>query len=330
MQNFHLTPRTRPLTLAGLRGFEAAARLLSLTAAANALSLTQSAVSRQVQGLEDELGVSLFVRKAREIALTPSGREFLPLVQRVLSELDNGVERLRRDVNSPRVSVTTFASFASLWLIPRLQGFRTLRPTADLDIGATDRLFDLDTEDVDVAIRYLRTEVAPPGATLLIDEVLFPLVSPNYLKSAPRLKQLDDLAAHTLIEASAGGPAEVRSTWPGFFQAVGQPEVKGRSQLKFDFIAQTFLAAQIGQGVALGRTYGADVFMSGDLIRPLEVAVATGAGCYLVVSERAKSRGEVRAFVDWLLAESKKFNTELDAWLKRSGALPAKRHSKKL
>lgn len=330
MQNFHLTPRTRPLTLAGLRGFEAAARFLSLTAAANALSLTQSAVSRQVQGLEDELGVSLFVRKAREIALTPSGREFLPLVQRVLSELDNGVERLRRDVNSPRVSVTTFASFASLWLIPRLQGFRTLRPTADLDIGATDRLFDLDTEDVDVAIRYLRTEVAPPGATLLIDEVLFPLVSPNYLKSAPRLKQLDDLAAHTLIEASAGGPAEVRSTWPGFFQAVGQPEVKGRSQLKFDFIAQTFLAAQIGQGVALGRTYGADVFMSGDLIRPLEVAVATGAGCYLVVSERAKSRGEVRAFVDWLLAESKKFNTELDAWLKRSGALPAKRHSKKL
>lgn len=330
MQNPHLTPRNRPLTLAGLRGFEAAARLLSLTAAANALSLTQSAVSRQVQGLEDELGVSLFVRKAREIALTPSGREFLPLVQRVLSELDNGVERLRRDVNSPRVSVTTFASFASLWLIPRLQGFRTLRPTADLDIGATDRLFDLDTEDVDVAIRYLRTEVAPPGATLLIDEVLFPLVSPNYLKSAPRLKQLDDLAAHTLIEASAGGPAEVRSTWPGFFQAVGQPEVKGRSQLKFDFIAQTFLAAQIGQGVALGRTYGADVFMSGDLIRPLEVAVATGAGCYLVVSERAKSRGEVRAFVDWLLAESKKFNTELDAWLKRSGALPAKRHSKKL
>ena len=329
MQTPHLTSRSRPLTLAGLRGFEAAARLASLTAAANALSLTQSAISRQVQGLEDELGVSLFVRKAREIALTPAGREFLPLVQRVLHDLDTGVERLRRDVNSPRVSVTTFASFASLWLIPRLQGFRTLRPTADLDIGATDRLFDLDTEDVDVAIRYLRAEAAPPEATLLIDEVLFPLVSPNYLKSAPRLRQLDDLKLHTLIEGAAGGPAEVRSTWPSFFEAVGQPEVKGSSQLKFDFIMQTFLAAQSGQGVVLGRTYGADVFMSGGLVRPIEVSAATGAGSYLVVSERAKARSEVRAFVDWLLAETKKFNAELDAWLKRSGVVPARRQGKK-
>ncbi len=329
MQTPHITPRTRPLTLAGIRGFEAAARCLSLTQAASELSLTQSAVSRQVQGLEEELGVSLFVRKAREIALTPAGREFLPLVQRVLADLDNGVDRLRRDVNSPRVSVTTFASFASLWLIPRLQGFRALRPNADLDIGATDRVFDLDVEDVDVAVRYLRAEAAPPDSTLLIDEVLFPLVSPSYLRVSPKLKSLSDLSAHTLIEGAAGGLAEMRSTWPGFFETLGLPEVKGRSQLKFDFIMQTFLAAQSGQGVALGRTYGADVYMSGDLVRPIDIAVATGAGCYLVVSERARARSEVRAFVDWLLAETKKFNTELDAWLKRSGAAPAKRQSRR-
>ena len=329
MQNPHLTTRTRPLTLAGLRGFEAAARCLSLTQAANELSLTQSAVSRQVQGLEDELGLSLFVRKAREIALTPAGREFLPLLQQVLAELDNGVDRLRRDVNSPHVSVSTFASFASLWLIPRLPGFRAMRPNADLDIGATDRIFDLDTEDVDVAIRYLRSEVAPPEATLLIDEVLFPLVSPAYLRTGPRIKQLSDLSAHTLIDSSASSPAEIRSNWPGFFEAIGQPEVRGRSQLRFDFIMQTFLAAQSGQGVVLGRTYGADVFMAGDLIRPLDVAVATGAGCYLVVSERARARSEVRAFVGWLLAETQRFNADLDAWIKRSGALPAKRQSRK-
>ena len=322
-------PRSRPLTLAGLRGFESAARNLSLTKAAQELSLTQSAVSRQVQGLEDELGVPLFVRKAREIALTPAGREFLPLVQRVLAELDGGVDRLRRDVNSPRVSVTTFASFASLWLIPRLPGFRALRPNADLDIGATDRVIDLAVNDIDVAIRYLPADGAPPEATLLIDELLFPLVSPDYLRSAQPLRSLADLKAHTLIESTYGGRAEYRSTWPGFFEAIGQPEVKGRSQLKFDFIAQTFLAAQSGQGVALGRTYGADVFMSGDLVRPLDVAVATGAGCYMVVSERSMARSEVRAFVDWLLAETRKFNGELDAWLKRSGAVPAKRSSRK-
>lgn len=323
------TPRHRPLTLAGLRGFEAAARLMSLTRAADELSLTQSAVSRQVQGLEDELGVALFVRKAREIALTAAGREFLPLVTRMLAELDGGVERLRRDVHSPRVAVTTFASFASLWLIPRLPGFRALRPHADLTIGATDRLIDLEVDDIDVAIRYLSAEQAPPGATLLIEEVLFPLVSPDYLRAAPPLKTLADLRAHTLIESTYGGRAEYRSTWPGFFEAIGQPEVKGRSQLKFDFIAQTFLAAQSGQGVVLGRTYGADAFMSGSLVRPLDVAAATGAGCYLVVAERSLARGEVRAFVDWLLDEAKRFNARLDAWLRHSGTLPTRRPARR-
>lgn len=323
--NLPLTPRSRPLTLAGLRGFEAAARLASLTQAAYELSLTQSAVSRQVQGLEEELGVALFVRKAREIVLTPEGREFLPLVQQVLAELDLGVERLRRDVNSPRVAVTTFASFASLWLIPRLPGFRALRPNADLDIGATDRLVDLATADVDVAIRYLAAEAVPPDATLLFDEMLFPLVGPDYLRTAPPLRTLDDLKAHTLIEATYGGRAEYRSSWPGFFEAVGQPEVKGRSQLKFDFIAQTFLAAQSGQGVVLARTYGADVFMSGGLVRPLDIAVASGAGCYLMVADRARGRSEVKAFVEWLLAEAKRFNAALDAWIARSGAAPARR-----
>ena len=79
----------------------------------------------------------------------------------------------------------------------------------------------------------------------------------------------------------------------------------------------------------MGRTYGADVFMSGDLIRPIDMAVATGAGCYMVVSERARARSEVRAFIEWVLAEAKKFNAELEAWLKRSDAVPPNRATKK-
>ncbi|MGL5003165.1 MAG: LysR family transcriptional regulator, partial [Casimicrobium sp.] len=146
----------RPLTLAGLRGFEASARHLSLTRAASELNLTQSAISRQVQSLEDEFGVALFVRKAREILLTPEGAQFLPTVQRVLAELDASVERLRRDAFSPRIAVNTFASFASLWLIPRLTGFRAIKPNVDIDVGATDRLVDIELENIDVAIRYLR------------------------------------------------------------------------------------------------------------------------------------------------------------------------------
>jgi LysR family transcriptional regulator, glycine cleavage system transcriptional activator len=315
----------RPLTLSGLRGFEAAARHLSLTRAATDLHLTQSAISRQVQGLEEELGIALFVRKAREIVLTDEGAQFLKVTQRLLKELDASVENMRRDAFSPRISVNTFASFASLWLIPRLAGFRVLRPTADIEIGATDRLIDLELENVDVAIRYLPRDTAPIGAELLLVEVLFPVVSPQYLKTAPPLNKLDDLAKHTLIESRAGGPAEIRSSWPGFFREIGSPDIKGRSQLKFDFISQAFMAAQSGQGVALSRTYGADVFMTGELVRPIDASVATGAGCFLVVSERGKSRAEVRAFVEWLRAEVATFNAQVNAWLLKRGAAPKKR-----
>jgi LysR family transcriptional regulator, glycine cleavage system transcriptional activator len=316
--------RQRPLTLAGLRGFEAAARHLSLTKAAAELNLTQSAVSRQVQGLEEELGLQLFARKAREIALTPTGAEWLPQVQSMLNELDQGVERLRRAATSPRVAISTFASFASLWLIPRLGRFREAHPNVDLDIGATDRLVDLDAEGRDIAIRYMRHEAIADDAELLFEEVLFPLVSPNYLKTAKRLACLEDLAQHTLIDGKAGGPAEVRATWPAFFGSLARPNIKGRGEMRFDFIAQTFMAAERGQGVALARTYGADLYMNGELVRPFDVSVSTGAGCYLVVSSRHAQRPETRAFLDWLRREVATFNRELSAWLARSGAEPVK------
>ncbi len=310
----------RPLTLAGLRGFEAAARHTSLTRAAMELNLTQSAISRQVQGLEEEFGISLFVRKAREVALTDEGKQFLPVVQRLLSELDACVERMRRDAFSPRISVSTFASFASLWLIPRLAGFRALRPTADIEIGATDRQLDLELENIDVAIRYLRHEAAPADAELLLDEVIFPIVGPSYLKTAPALKDLKDLAKHTLIESTPGGPAETGATWVSFFSALGMADVRGRSQLKFDFIAQTMMAAQRGQGVALSRIYGADMAMSGELVRPFDVAVRSNSGCFLIVSPRGARRPEVRAFVDWLRQEIAKFNAAHSQWLECCGA----------
>jgi LysR family transcriptional regulator, glycine cleavage system transcriptional activator len=321
----HHYVRGRPLSLAGLRGFESAGRHLSLTKAAQELNLTQSAISRQVQGLEEELGVQLFARKAREIALTPAGAEWLPQVQATLRDLDQSVERLRRAATSPQVSISTFASFASLWLIPRLGRFREAHPelaNLDLDIGATDRLIDLETEDRDFAIRYMRREAMPDDAELLFEEVLFPLVSPQYLKSAKRLSSLEDLAQHTLIDGKAGGPAEARATWASYFDTLGKPDIKGRAEIRFDFIAQTFSAAERGQGVALARTYGADVYMTGELVRPFDGSVSTGAGCYLVVSPRVTQRPEARAFLDWLRNEVASFNRELSDWLARTGAVP--------
>jgi len=317
----NMTMRQRALTLAGLRGFEAAARHQSLTRAAQELNLTQSAVSRQVQSLEDELGFALFTRRAREVVLTAEGRAFLPLVQRVLGDLDAGVARLRREVAMPRIAITTFASFSSLWLVPRLSGFRARRPHVDINVGSSDRLVDLDQEDVDVAIRYLRADAVPDGAELLFADCVYPVVAAGGT-IARRLRSIDDLSGHTLIESSLGGIAEQRSSWGAFFAALGRPELHGKSQLNFDFIVQALMAAQGGEGVVLARTFGADLLMSGQLQAPLPVSVVTDTGCYLIVSARGAQRPDVVAFADWLRKEAQTFNARYRRWLEAS-CLPA-------
>lgn len=315
MMRSSMPGRERPLTLAGLRGFEAAARHQSLTRAAEELHLTQSAVSRQVQGLEDELGFALFVRRAREIVLTPQGRALLPVVQRALAELDGGVARLRRDVLNPRIALSTFASFASLWLVPRLPRFRAQRPDVDIDVGASDRLVDLEVEDVDLAIRYLRTEAAPERAELLFGDCLFALAGPRFAGQAPKLRTLDDLARHTLIECRMGGIAEQRSSWRHFLGELKRPDLQGRSQLNFDFIVQALMAAQGDQGVVLARTYGADLMMSGQLRAVLPESVLPQTGCYLILSPRGAQRPDVQAFAAWLRAEAGAFNARYRSWL---------------
>ncbi|MGL5001592.1 MAG: LysR substrate-binding domain-containing protein, partial [Casimicrobium sp.] len=189
-------------------------------------------------------------------------------------------------------------------------------------VGATDRLVDIELENIDVAIRYLRHDSIPHDAELLLDELLYPIVSPTYLESAPPLRSIGDLKKHTLIECKWGGLAEQPAQWSRFLEALGETNVRGRSQLKFDFIVQALMAAQGGQGVALARTYGADMLMNGQVVRALDVSVASATGCYLVVSPRGAARPEVRAFVDWLRAEVQKFSQELSAWLARTGNAP--------
>jgi LysR family transcriptional regulator, glycine cleavage system transcriptional activator len=305
----------RALSLAGLRGFEATARNLSLTKAAAELSLTQSAMSRQVKGLEEELGVALFARGARELTLTAAGSSLFGQLQKTLNELDSAVAQLRREAKSPRIAITTFASFASLWLIPRLAKFQAAHPNADLTVGAADRVVDLESEGFDVGVRILPSEYVPEDAVLLFREHLFPLVSPEYLRTAPRLQSLADLAQHTLIESTAHGAAEQRTTWRGYFEALGVKEIKGKSRLHFDYIAQSLLAAQSGQGVTLARTYGADSYMSGNLVRAFDATVSPDSACYLIASARTRDRADVRAFTDWIVREAALFNAQLEAWL---------------
>ncbi len=153
--------RTRPISVGQLRAFEAVARRLNFRAAAEELSLTQSAVSRQIQALEEEVGVALFLRHTRAVELTSAGGQLLQAVLPALERMDSAVRLIRRSAGRKSVAISTWASFASMWLIPRLEAFQSEYPDIDIRIDATDVSVDLDTTDIDLALRYTTPANAP-------------------------------------------------------------------------------------------------------------------------------------------------------------------------
>src|SRR5438045_2545961 len=167
----------RPLSLTNLRAFEAVARTLGFGAAADELHLTQSAISRQIKSIEDELGAPLFVRGTRHVQITPAGQTLLRAVEPLLTKLDTSVQHIRRSRSRQRVSVTTFASFGSLWLLPRIEAFQRSHPDIDIRVTAHDAIADLEQEaDLDLALRYTSPALAPAGGTHLFDDTLTPVV----------------------------------------------------------------------------------------------------------------------------------------------------------
>ncbi len=174
-----------------LKGFEAAARNLSFTKAAAELFVTQSAISRQVQTLEGQLGVPLFRRHHRELRLTEEGQTFYKTTGEVL--------RLLRDVTgrlgarpAGMLTVTTTVSFAGLWLVPRLNDFRRLHPGIDMRLAATNEIQDLGREGIDLAIRYCTPKAAGRSATRLFGELVFPVCSKSAL-AGRKMKSPQDL-----------------------------------------------------------------------------------------------------------------------------------------
>src|SRR5262245_46137882 len=187
-----------PLDL--IQGFEAAARTLSFTKAAEELFITQSAVSRQIRGLEDHLGVALFERRPRSLLLTERGRILHRAATEFLERLQETIERLRADSGTPHLTVTTTGGFASLWLIPRLRTFTGLHPDVDVRISASYKTVNLERNLVDVAVRYCKAEEAPEGAVRLFGEELFPVCSPALQReNAHPLMGLPDLKHHSLL-----------------------------------------------------------------------------------------------------------------------------------
>jgi DNA-binding transcriptional LysR family regulator len=287
-----------------LKGFEAAARHLSFTKAGGELFLTQSAISRQVQGLEEQLGVKLFQRRTRSLLLTDEGQRYYKAVRAALDDLRAATAAVRKDAGAAVLTVSTTVTFASLWLVPKLAGFQSAQPGVQVRLVAENRLQDLDRERIDIAVRYCPPAIAGRGATKLFGERVLPVASP---KVAARLKlaRPEDLARAVLLEYD-GVPHTVWLTWPVWFETMKVPMPRPAGTLQFTQYHQIIQAAVAGQGVALGRVPLVDqLFRTKELVAPFgrtRTTAAESRAYYVVVNPRAAGRPEVAAFVNWLQA----------------------------
>src|SRR5712664_4132332 len=290
-----------------LVGFEAAARHLSFTKAGAELYRTQSAVSRQIKELEDQLGVTLFQRRHRALALTEPGHQLYAAAAQVLATMRSATERLRRQSGRRRpLSVTTTNSFAALWLIPRLAGFTGTHPGVDVRITAETRVQDLERDGLDLAIRHGPASLAGPNAVRLFGERVFPVCSPTLLKRIP-LEKPADLAQHVLLQYDDPDGRHPWLHWKTWLEVERIPELRPAGTLSFSGYEQIIPAAVAGHGVALGRSpLVKDLVNSGELTAPFKSSADPARAYFAILSKEAAGRPEVGDFVEWLKKEAVK------------------------
>lgn len=285
------------ITLDSLRGFEAAARLGSFTAAAQELSLTQSAVSKQVRLLEDTLGRALFVRGARSLVTTPQGEELRAAAREVLDRLAATVACITQPARAT-VSLTVPPSFASLWVAPRLAALREQEPQLDIHLDSAEDQLALEREGFDLALRLSPPQQASVGWTLLCHEQLQLVAAPGV---AARIHEPADLAGVPLLVFDHAVARHGGLGWTHWQQALGWTMPAGQSLYRFSQYEHALKAAAEGAGVAIGRLPQAgDWIAQGRLDVVLGTHVQQGLGCYLVWSDRARARPEAQRVALWL------------------------------
>ncbi|MBW7969388.1 transcriptional regulator GcvA [Bradyrhizobium sp. BR 10289] len=287
-------------SLNGLRAFEAAARHLSFTLAASELNVTQTAISHQIRRLEEELGIRLFIRQNRALALTPEARDYLPGIRAAFNDLRLATDRLLRKDDDKVLTVSTLASLAAKWLLPRLTDFQEQHPGIDVRITTSTSLVDFQRDDVDAAIRYGRGQWPGLRADWLMADELFPVCSPSLLRGDKPLRQPEDLRGYPLLHTSNANSDD----WRLWLTAAGLPaDIARQPGITFDMIFMTIQAAIDGIGVAMGRTsYVQDDIAKGRLVVPFKIALPADAGFYLVSPEGRREAPKLAAFRQWIVA----------------------------
>jgi LysR family transcriptional regulator, glycine cleavage system transcriptional activator len=293
--------------LNALRSFEAAARHQSFTRAADELCVTQGAVSHQVKALEAELGLKLFNRERRGLAITEAGRDYLAVVRDAFDSIALGTDRLLQRLHSGVITVSTSPDFAAKWLVGRLGRFAEAHPETELRVSATMHHVDFAREDVDLAIRHGAGDWAGLDAVNLCFEELSPVCSPALLRSRRGIHNPEDVLQFPLLHL------DDRTDWSRWLEAAG---ASGEGLLHGPILnhASMLIDAAIGgQGVALARTaLAAADLINGRLVKPFQIALPLKNTYWIVCPKATSALPKIAAFRDWLLAEAAADARQLD------------------
>lgn len=296
--------RRRLPPLNALRAFEAAARHLNFSRAADELSVTPGAVSQQIQNLEDYVGAALFKRTPKGLLLTDAAQTALPALREAFDRLAEAASLLTAAVDGRRLTLTAAPSFAAKWLVPRLGKFEQAHPHVDVWLSAGMDIVDFATGEVDLAIRYGSGRYPGLEVTRLLSESVIPLASPELLAANP-LNDPADLASHILLHDGSPDADDSCPDWAMWLAARGIKNVDGARGPRFNQSSLVIEAAVNGRGVALAKQTLAQADIdAGRLVAPLQIATAVDFA-YYVVHPKTKGRlPQVKAFVSWIAEEA--------------------------
>ena len=290
--------------LNALRVFEASARNLSFKKASEELSVTAAAVSHQVKGLEEFLGLPLFRRMPRGLLLTDTGQLLLSELSEVFQSLDRAMERVIESDSRGALTLSVAPTFAVMWLIPRLQKFYALHPDLDVRISTGLSLIDFHRDDFDAAIRLGSGQWLGLEAIELFDETVTPMCSPRLLEGPDAIRSPDDLSKHVLLHNHSMDYDPEAPTWETWLQAAGATGVDASRGTHFSLPDHGLQAAIDGAGIVLGwRSLSAKDVAAGRVVEPFDVALPLGSSFYLVYPEAHSLRPHIAALRDWLKME---------------------------
>ena len=291
--------------LNSLRAFEASARHLSFSKAAQELNVTPGAISQQIKLLEDYLGTRLFKRLNRLIELTETGQIFLPRLTRAFNLLSEAVETVNYHRHDDPLTISAPPSFVAKWLIPRLSSFNQLHPEIDIRIDSTTRLVDFEHENIDVGIRFSQDKDTTLDSTHLMSLEVIPVCSPELIDSGKGLHAPADLKHQTLLHYEVG---KAEQSWPDWTMWLATMQINNIDTSRGIYFNQPDMLIQAAiesQGIALVATiFAENDIRQGRLVRPFDLTMPIRFSYFLVTSKQKARRKNFQIFKKWIVEQS--------------------------